>query len=274
MRRVFPLKRIALAALACSAITWTAGCNPASRAQQKESVIPTPPVISGGEESLQRIGLRGFLVTYAGAQKAPRDVVRSRKEASERATMVANIAQMSGEHFQELTLKYGDRPLFPDASSGLALLERGTGAVDPKVEAAAFALALNEVSAPIETPEGFVIMQRTEEPPGGPAQITARHILIAYRGAQRADPSVTRTREQARALAEQLAGEARSGADWEKLWEENSNEPNGQRGGDLGAFGRGTMVPAFERAAFALKVGEISNAVESPFGFHVIQRLK
>ena len=106
------------------------------------------------------------------------------------------------------------------------------------------------------------------------ARIGARHILIAFQGATRTDPSVTRTREEARKLAEQIRDEARQGADWEALWEKNSNEPGGQRGGDLGTFGRGQMVPAFERAAFELKVGEISDVVESPFGFHVIQRLK
>jgi peptidyl-prolyl cis-trans isomerase NIMA-interacting 1 len=217
--------------------------------------------------------VRGLLITYAGAEKAPRDITRTRQEAAERAKMVATIAQMTGEHFQELTLKYGDRPLLPDTGES-SLLERGAHKLDPKVEAAAFSLALNEVSPAIETREGFAIVQRTEPPLGGPATIGARHILIAFQGATRADPSVTRSRDEARALAAQIRDEARNGANWEQLWETNSNEPGGQRGGDLGTFGRGQMVPAFERAAFELKVGEISDVVESPFGFHVIQRLK
>jgi peptidyl-prolyl cis-trans isomerase NIMA-interacting 1 len=262
--------------------TWTAcvllvgllaSCKPASSAERTDTVIPTAPVLSTGDESVDRIGVRGLLITYAGAAKAPRDITRNRPEAAERAKMVATIAQMSGEHFQELVIKYGDRPLLPDTGQS-ALIERGAGTVDAKIEAAAFALALNEVSPAIETVEGFAIVQRTEPPAGGPAVVGARHILIAYRGATRADPSVTRTREEAKALAEQVRGEARSGGDWDKLWEANSNEPSGQRGGELGTFGRGQMVPAFERVAFALKVGEISDVVETPFGFHVIQRLK
>ena len=127
--------------------------------------------------------------------------------------------------------------------------------LDAKVERVAFALAIGEASKPVETDEGFVIVQRTETPPGGPTQIAARHILVAYRGAQRADPKITRSRDEAREIAQQIANDVRAGKDWEQLWEEHSDEPSGQRGGDLGTFGRGQMVPAFEQAAFGLAVG-------------------
>jgi peptidyl-prolyl cis-trans isomerase NIMA-interacting 1 len=270
VRRVTTLKRLAPLLWLLLAAT---SCSPSSRVERTDAVIPTPSVLGTGDEQLDRIGVRALLVTYAGAAKAPRDVTRSKPEAAERAKMVATIAQMSGEHFQELVLKYGDRAVLPETSEP-TLVERGNGMLDPKVERAAFALALNEVSSPVDTGEGFVIVQRGEPPAGGPTSINARHILIAWQGAQRADPSVTRTREQARTLAQQVRDEARAGANWEELWSKNSNEPGGQRGGELGTFGRGQMVPAFERTAFALKVGEISDVVETPFGFHVIQRLK
>jgi peptidyl-prolyl cis-trans isomerase SurA len=243
-----------------------------SHAPRKDTVIPTPPVL-GATEAGDRIGLRGMLITYAGAKSAPPDVTRTKHEALERAKMVSTIGQMTGEHFQELALKYGDRPLFADEAEG-TLVERGSGAIDPAVERGAFTLALGEVSKPIETPTGFVIAQRVEAPAAGPTRIGARHILIAYVGAQRAGPNVTRSRDEARTLATKLANEARAGANWDELWKANSDEPGGQQGGDLGLFGRGQMVPAFERAAFGLKVGETSSVVESPFGFHVIQRLK
>jgi peptidyl-prolyl cis-trans isomerase C len=63
-----------------------------------------------------------------------------------------------------------------------------------------------------------------------------------------------------------------SGESFEKLAQDFSFCPSGKDGGSLGEFGKGMMVPAFEKAAFALQVGEISPAVRTQFGFHIIKR--
>lgn len=249
-------------------------CSPSARPGSEDTVIPTPPVLSEGDDHTNRIGLHALIVSYAGAKNAPADVKRTRVEAARRAQMVDTIAQMSGEHFVELILKYSDRAILPDNGSNPTLVERGNGMLDAKVERVAFSLAIGEASKPVETDEGFVILQRSETPQGGPTQIGARHILVAYRGAQRADPKITRSRDEARAIAQQVANDVRAGKDWDQLWQEHSDEPSGQRGGDLGTFGRGQMVPAFEHAAFGMNVGETSDPIETPFGFHVIQRTR
>jgi parvulin-like peptidyl-prolyl isomerase len=111
------------------------------------------------------------------------------------------------------------------------------------------------------------------DPSKRPAKIGARHVLIQWMGAQHAGASVVRTRDQARAVAEDVLRRARAGEDFKRLAVEFSDEPNaGQRGGSLGIFGHGQMVPPFEKAAFALEPGQISDIVETDFGFHVIQR--
>jgi hypothetical protein len=80
--------------------------------------------------------------------------------------------------------------------------------------------------------------------------------------------------KSARDKAEALRQRAMASEDFDKLAKENSDEPGAKEsGGDLGWFGRGRMVKPFEEAAFALKDNEISQVVESPFGFHVIQVL-
>ncbi len=62
------------------------------------------------------------------------------------------------------------------------------------------------------------------------------------------------------------------GKSFEQLAKDFSQCPSGDSGGDLGEFGKGMMVPSFEKAAFALNVGEVSGPVKTQFGFHLIKR--
>jgi|GEM_PF-335272 len=104
-----------------------------------------------------------------------------------------------------------------------------------------------------------------------PDEIAARQILIAYEGAQKSES--TRTKEEARALAQEVLAKARAeDADFAALAREYSDGPNADQGGDLGTFGQGDKDPAFEKAAFALEVGETSDVVATPYGFHIIKR--
>lgn len=96
--------------------------------------------------------------------------------------------------------------------------------------------------------------------------VKASHILIGVDSKASADD-----KNKAREKAEKLRKELVAGADFATLAKGNSTCPSSKQGGDLGFFGKGQMVPPFEKAAFALKPGEISDVVETTFGYHIIK---
>jgi peptidyl-prolyl cis-trans isomerase C len=85
-------------------------------------------------------------------------------------------------------------------------------------------------------------------------QVKASHILV-------------KSEQEAKDILAQLKG----GASFEELAKAKSADTSASKGGDLGWFGKGNMVPAFEKAAFALKEGQLSGIIKSEFGFHIIK---
>jgi len=102
-----------------------------------------------------------------------------------------------------------------------------------------------------------------------PEQIQASHILIKVDALDPNDPNAVKV--VAKAEAEKLLAEIKDGADFAELAKANSDCPSAPRGGDLGLFGRSQMVKPFEEAAFALQPGQISDVVETQFGYHIIK---
>ena len=129
--------------------------------------------------------------------------------------------------------------------------------------------------------------QYYKEHPSDLDEVRVRHILISTQPKEEAEPEAgakdskdkkpaekpkTLTKEEARKKSQELLDRARKGEDFAKLAKENSDDAGSKdKGGEYDFFGHGRMVPEFEKAAFALKPGEISDLVETEFGFHIIK---
>jgi peptidyl-prolyl cis-trans isomerase SurA len=268
---VFPFVAVLSGACAHAGPAHTREAD-AQRARLEPVFAPAP----SGANAPELIELRVLMVAYHGAGEGSASSAtppRTRAEALARARSLADMAR-SGEKLSALVPEYSDRP---GAHEDMGVMRVRPANPPPSAAAlatAALALPVGGISQPIDQGDGFAVIERLKDPTPGPERIAAKHILIGYAGSPKEIEGVTRSEAEARALAEQVERDVRApDADWNALAAKYTDEAAGKRtGGDLGHFGRGQMVPAFERAAFALKVGEISAVVQSPFGFHVIRR--
>ena len=101
-------------------------------------------------------------------------------------------------------------------------------------------------------------------------QIQASHILVSHVDAQNSSSRLTK--DNALERIQDLRSQVLSGTAFFNIATEFSDCPSAEKGGALGTFGRGAMVEAFDIAAFDLEVGEVSDVVETEFGFHLIHR--
>jgi peptidyl-prolyl cis-trans isomerase C len=105
-------------------------------------------------------------------------------------------------------------------------------------------------------------------------EVRARHILIRFQGSKMplADGKKDLTDAEALAKITELRSKIVAGADFAEVAKENSDDKgSGANGGDLGSFGRGQMVPEFDKEAFLLPVGQMSQPIKSQFGYHLIK---
>ncbi len=194
------------------------------------------------------------LITYT----LLRQESQARKIAVTSAEVEARVADM--------------RKQFPsEAQFRTALKERGMTAErlreDARIDMVITKMMEAEVAAlPAATDqEARDFYQKNPDKFQEPESVRASHILIPTQNVDEA------TKKQIRAQVESVLKMAKSGTDFAQLAREYSKDGSAAQGGDLGFFARGRMVPQFEQAAFALKVGEISGIVESQFGYHIIK---
>jgi parvulin-like peptidyl-prolyl isomerase len=103
---------------------------------------------------------------------------------------------------------------------------------------------------------------------------TLRHLLVQYQGARGAEAKVTRSKDDARALANKLHEElVTKHATFDALVKQYSDDQSASDGGMLGRFTKGELMPEINDVVFAMAPGEVSPVVETPFGFHLFLRV-
>lgn len=220
-------------------------------------------------DAVERVAARHVLVPWEGARAAPLGTSLSREEA------VAKVAQLreqvlAGEPFAKVARKHstdGTR----NRGGWLGSFQRGT--MDEAFEDAVWRLPIGGVSLPVETPFGahLILREPLEE-------VKLRHLMLAHSEANHVakdSPAATREKTQALALMTQ-AREAivAEGGDFAAVAAQVGETPMSRRGADLGWFFQAELGAYFDDAVAQLEVGEVSEVIETPLGFHLVERVE
>ena len=229
---------------------------------QPQAAAPATPAAN---QEPQELAGAHILIMYKGSQRAPETITRTKEEALALAQDVARKAKDGGD-FVALAQEYSDGPSGPTGGD-LGIWVQGR--MVPEFDTAILGMDIGGVSDPVETAFGYHVITRKKV-----EKVSARHLLVMHDESMRKPPEITRTKEEALARIGEVKQKLEAGQSFEDMAREYSDGPSGPKGGDLGSFGRGRMHPAFEAAAFGLEVDGVSDVVETPFGYHLIQRYK
>jgi peptidyl-prolyl cis-trans isomerase D len=222
-------------------------------------------------------------LTELGFEQRVRDGLQ-RQTLVQAVSASAMVPRTVAEHLRQLTeeqRQIRELRLAPADFAGKATVEpdavkrhyetNQSEFMTPETVTAEFAvLRLEDIAAQIAVPEGELqaYYEQNKDRWGQPEQRRASHILFTA-----GEGGSAKDKDGARKLAQDTLAKVRGAPrEFERLARELSKDPgSATNGGDLGFFGRNMMVKPFEEAAFALKEGQISDVVESDFGFHLIK---
>jgi parvulin-like peptidyl-prolyl isomerase len=266
-----------LAALVVPACNDKAGNEKADSAgdQQQAAAKPAdtaPPPIEANAPppAPEQLSAAHILIMHAESMRRPESVTRTKEEALALVQEIAKKTKSPGADFGALAKQYSD---CPSAPRGGNLGNFSSQQMVKPFSDAVLALDVGETSDVVETPFGYHIIRRQDIQIIPTAAV--KHILVMYQGSMRAPAGITRTKDEALARIRECQTRLRAGEDFTALVREYSDDPNGPpSGGDLGTFEQGQMTPEFDTAVFACAVGGTTDIVETPFGFHLIQRYK
>ena len=235
--------------------------------EENKKIIPPPTtkldpvkIPNSDKSATEEVSVEMLVVTYKGARTPKQNIYYDKSGAEKVAKILVNLARRKGSVFTDLINEFSDLP----QQKTLPLLSSKQPNL-PEFLKPAFSLKVGQISDPVDSVFGYLIFRRVSFD-----AVTASHILITYEGALSATKK--RSRNDAKQLAEKILKEINNGNDFADLARQYSEGPSGPKGGELGRFTRGQMVPEFDQVVFKLKPGAVSGLVETKFGFHIIKR--
>lgn len=213
-----------------------------------------PEQMAGIKPVMWKQALESLINQRLLIQEADREGIQADEKGIDAKMKEISSRAPSGEAFQKLLASAGitEAQLRHDIGQDLkieALLDKNA----PKTQGAGD----KEIKAYYrDNPEEFKV----------PERLMASHILVKVNPGESAED-----RAQKRLKLAGLRGRIEKGEDFAKLAGENSDCPSKSQGGDLGYFEKGKMAKPFEDAVFAMKIGQVSDVVETQFGYHLIK---
>ncbi len=195
-------------------------------------------------------------------ESTPEDLEKARIKIEEVMKALAN-----GESFEQVSASYSDAP---NALEGGNMGWRNSGQIPPAFLNLLQSMQIGEVSKPIRSPNGFHLVKITNKRNTDSTliveQTKVRHILIKL--------NEVVSEQEAKQKMDSLKERLDNGDQFEDLARQYSEDGSANSGGDLGWVNPGDTVPQFEEAMNALAIGEVSEPIRSPFGWHIIQVLE
>lgn len=229
--------------------------------------LPSDYAIVKREQIIEDKALNHILISWKGALYAPIAIQRTKEKAKIMAEEALKLIQ-EGHSIKEVAKKYSNGL---EAKRGGYLGLLAPKALFPQHRNSVLNLDFDVPSAILESPLGFHIYQITKP---WPDVIGLKHIMISYQGALMAPFTITKSKEEAKELAENLRKRIIGGEDFGKIARKYSDDKSTyKKNGDLGLICIDKFIPIeLEETAFNLEINKISEVVESPGGFHILLR--
>jgi len=238
-------------------------------------IIVELPGVTDVNQAIKMIGETPVLEFKEENNEPPRDLTADEKKQMDEYNKLADkkakealLAVARGMDFTEGVKKYSEDTQSINNGGDMGFISE---AINPEAYTWAKTHKVGEISKDlIKSASGYNILKKISEKDGDKT-VTASHLLICYMGAKGCE-NVTLTKSEALTKIQELKKQA-TPQNFSDLVKKNSTEPNAATsGGELGTFGKGQMVEAFEKVVFDMPVNAISEPVETEFGYHLIYK--